>query len=508
MDTNSTTISAATHPAERAFSARGLDWQLADKLGATYVPGKFLYQYRKAGKLLFTKVRTDDKQFWIEPSGAKLHLWGLDEVSVLPERPREPLVITEGEPDRIACMMAGAKYALSVPNGSSGRRTEGTKSIAEDTGFAYLWGRDERLIPEVEQFDKIILFTDADEKGIILRDELALRIGEHRCWYIPYPENTKFKDANDILKVWGVETLRRALAAAKPMRPGNLLAPDEIPPQQHQKVYETGWSWLDKRMKLVRPELVIVTGIPGHGKGLWTRALCCNLAFRHGLRAALLTPEDPPHRVKRDLYRFALHKFSTPTRYDPDKAKGWVNQHFRISRPREDDSLTIDYVEAEMASAALHHNCQIFVADPWNELAHDFGTLTETQYVERTLVRLKKAARRYGLILILVAHPRKTEGEPDLYAISGSANWKNKADHGVIVHRLENPTVDDVEPEELLSSVGYVILEKCKDHETMGTPGRVLVKFDEARCDYVVADRRIEPANPVPEQRPNDEIPF
>lgn len=495
------------NPAEKAFSDRSLDFSLAEKLGATYSSGKFRFDYRKGGKSLFRKIRTEDKQFWIEPSGAKLQFWGLDEVPVLPERPAEPLVITEGEFDRIAVLQACGGYVLSVPNGAVARRTEGTVLVTQDTGFSYLWGRDELLIPEVAQFDRVILFTDADEPGTVLRDELAMRIGESRCWHIPYPENTTSKDANDILRRWGPETLQRALAAAKPMRPGNLLRPSDIPPRRHEKIYDTGWSWLDRRMKLVRPELVVVTGIPGHGKGIWVRALCCNLAYRHGLRAAMLTPEDPAYYVKQNLYRFALHKLATPTSYDHDAANKWVDDHFRLSTPGEDVALTLDFLEAEMESAAFHHGCQIFVADPWNEFHHDMGNLTETQYIERALVRLKKKARQLAMILFIVAHPRKTEGEPDLYSISGSANWKNKCDHGVIIHRLENPVVDGVHPEEILSDTAYVILEKCKRHDTMGTPGRVLARHDPDRFDYVSVERSINRPNPEISQV-NDGIPF
>lgn len=499
-------------PAERAFSARGLDWELADKLGATYEPGKFSFEYRKDGKLLFRKLRTDDKKFWIEPSGAPLRFWGLDEVPVLPRRPVEPLVITEGEFDRIAVLQACGGYALSVPNGTSAQRTRGAKLVAEDTGFSYLWGKDEKLIPEVDQFDRILILTDGDEPGTILRDELAMRIGESRCWHFPYPEGVK--DANDILARWGEDGVRRMLAVVRPMRPGHLVAPSAVPPRRHEKIYETGWPWLDERLKLIRSELVVVTGIPGHGKSMWVRSLCCNLAHRHGMKIALLTPEDPPHRVHRDLYRFAVHKLAG-VHYDTDAAKAWLDRHFRFSLPPEDEDITLAYLESEMAAAALHHDCQVFVADPFNEISHEMNGLTETQYIERTLMRLKRVARRYSLILIIVAHPRKiAQGdEPDLYSINGSANWKNKCDHGIIINRIPVNTADEGEDEVWeLSSVAHVIVEKSKDHETLGLPGRVSAKFDPMRFDYVSVETKIVTPDQPParsmEMLADDGIPF
>lgn len=500
----STATNETIAPAERAFSERGLDWELAGRLGATYRPGQFRFAYRKAGKLLFTKIRTDDKQFWIEPAGEKLVMWGLDEVPVFPERPEGALVITEGEPDRIACMQAAAQYVLSVPNGTSGRRTEGARLVSEDNAFAYLWGKDERLIPEIDQFNKIILFTDADDPGCILRDELALRIGEARCWYIPYPENSKCKDANDILLRWGAETLQRAIAAAKPMRPGRLVSLADIPPRQFTQNYSTGWEWMDERIRLVRPEMMVVTGIPNHGKGAWTKALCAHLAFRHKLRTAFLVPEDPPHRVRRDIRRFALHKFSTETAYNTAAADEFLREYFHISIPDEDVGITMDFVVAEMTAAALQHNCQVFVLDPWNEVSHDMGKLTETQYIEQAVVRLKQVARRYRLILIIVAHPRKVPAgmEPDLYMINGSATWKNKCDHGVIIHRMTRSNGE-------LSDCADIIVEKSKDWETMGQPGRVFAKLHRERFDYMPVTDPDEAGLEEPDRPAADDgIPF
>jgi twinkle protein len=496
---------------EKAFSDRGLDYEVAVRLGADFSQGTFRFQYRKGGKLLFNKFRSEDKsRHWIDPSGSPLQAWGLDEVPVSPEPlgRDDLLVITEGEFDRIAVAQIGQTYHLSVPNGTSGRRTDGPRRVSEDRGFSWLWTPDEKLIPQIDQFSKILLFTDGDEPGTILRDELAMRIGQERCWFLPYPEGASFKDANDILRKWGADGLRKALAAFKPMRPGHVMDLYDVPKTGPQTAYSTGWNWMDDHLKLVRPELMVVTGVPGHGKGAWIKALCSNLAYKHGLRTCFLVPEDPPHRVRRDLYRFALHKLASPTRYTPEEAKAFVQQHFRIVLPPADENISIDFVESEMAAAALHHGCQVFCLDPWNEVSHEMGSLTETQYIEQTVVKLKQTARRYNLILIIAAHPRKVDqGQiPDLYKINGSANWYNKCDHGVIIHRLENPRT------QALTDIANIIIQKSKDHETMGRPGKVLAKLAVNRFDYVHVeepddDGQAVASAPAPAQD-DDEIPF
>jgi twinkle protein len=463
---------------EKAFADRGLDLEIASQLGARFEAGKFLFDYRRDGVLLFRKVRTQAKEFWIEPKGQKLQFWGLEEVPVFPSRPSEPLVICEGEFDRIAILQAHGGYALSVPNGASGKRSDGDIVIADDNAFVYLW-ENEKLVPEVEQFDRVILCTDGDEKGLALRDELALRIGETRCWFVTYPQDCK--DANDVLLRHGAAAVKALIDGARPMRPGHLVKPSDIPPRAMAITNSSGWSFLDQHLMLERPELIVVTGEPGHGKGQFIRCLTMHLAETHGWRAAYLTPEDPAHRVKRDMRRFAMREHRFPSQETQRRQIAWIDEHFRISTPPEDEPITIDMVEAEMESAALHHNCQVFVLDPWNEVEHRFNKgEIETQYIERTLRRLLRKMRRLNLILIISAHPTKVnDGDKvSLYKISGSANWKNKCQHGIIIRKQGDH-----------SNVVEVEVEKSKDWETMGKPGAVWMEFNRDRCDYIAVQK-------------------
>jgi twinkle protein len=417
----------------------------------------------------FRKIRTIDKRFWIEPKGAPLHLWNIDSLRGLSLRPSLPLVLTEGEFDSIAVEQVHP-FVVSVPNGANGHKSEGAIYPGQDNGFQYLWTREGKLLPEIDQFDRIILATDGDEKGTLLRDELAIRIGESRCWYVTYPD--RCKDANDVLREYGAETLARVIKNAKPMRPGYLVKPSELPPRERLVSYSTGWAELDRRIMIVRPELFVVTGIPGHGKSEWTRSLMFRLAKAHGWRSAFFTPEDPHERLTRAMKRFARAHF-------PDKnPSDWMDEHFRISHPPLDAKITLQMVLDEMETAALQHDCHAFVLDPWNEISHARGGRADTEYIEEALVDLKRKARRLKLFLLIVAHPRKVEeGKPTLYHISGSANWKNKCDHGVIIYR-STPDDDFVQ----------VIEEKTKDHETMGTPGTAWMTYDRTTADYVVSD--------------------
>jgi twinkle protein len=462
-------------PEAKAFEDRGLDIEIADTMGASFKSWEFRFDYLDRGELRYRKIRRErDKQWRIEPNGQRLQLWNIDGLRELPSRPREALVLTEGEFDAIAVAQAcRGIFVSSVPNGSAGKRSEGEILVKADSRFAYLWGPDEKLIPEIDQFDRIILATDSDGPGLILRDEIAMRIGESRCWFVTYPAGCK--DPNDVLLRHGEEALCRVFAEAKPMRPGYLIKPSEIPPRRMAETYSTGMGFLDEHLMLIRPELFIFTGEPTHGKGQFIRSMTFHLAEAHGFKIAYLTPEDPAHRLQRDMRRFALRNVQHRNSEAIELAGRWCDQHFRISQPPDDEDLTIKMVMDEMESAALHHDCQVFCLDPWNEVLHSRGSQSETEYIGETLVKLKRKARRYGLILIIAAHPVKIKKgeETRLYDISGSAHWRNKADHGVVLYR----------PSQKSNSL-KITIEKSKDHETMGVPGEKWLLFDRDRCDY------------------------
>ena len=83
------------------------------------------------------------------------------------------------------------------------------------------------------------------------------------------------------------------------------------------------------------------------------------------------------------------------------------------------------------------------VIDPFNRLENEQGSkVSETQYISQVLDRLTNFAQQNDMLVFLMAHPTKmpknVEGEfevPTLYNISGSANFYNKADFGITVHR-------------------------------------------------------------------------
>ena len=115
------------------------------------------------------------------------------------------------------------------------------------------------------------------------------------------------------------------------------------------------------------------------------------------------------------------------------------NNYFFISPT---DSFKVDNILEKAKSLVRRKGIKALVIDPYNRLESEQGTRSETQYISELLDKLTNFAQRNDLLVILMAHPTKQPRNkdgiieaPTLYDISGSANFFNKADFGIVVHR-------------------------------------------------------------------------
>jgi twinkle protein len=223
----------------------------------------------------------------------------------------------------------------------------------------------------------------------------------------------------------------------------------------------------------IRPgELSVVTGVPGSGKSEFMDALAVNLAHAYGWRFALCSFENPPeeHIAKLAEKHSGLPFWDGPTRRmseaDLERAMDWVADHFSLIR-FDDEAPTIEATLEKARAAVMRHGIRGLVIDPYNEIEHRRPTnMTETEYVSQLLGKVKRFAQLHGVHVWFVAHPAKMPREssgsrpvPTLYDISGSANWVNKADIGLVIHRDpdKDPTRTDVQVRKVrFKSVGKI----------------------------------------------------
>jgi twinkle protein len=396
--------------------------------------------------LVNIKFRALGEKAFIQVKDAEKTLYGLDDIGNA-----RAVIIVEGECDKLALEEAGIVNVVSVPDGAP-RHVKAGDPDPEDAKFAFLVNCAEQL----DRLERILIAVDADEPGLALAEELARRLGRERCWRVRWPDagDAPCKDANEVLLVHGAEVLRECIDNAEPWPITGLYGVRDYTDQVldlyrngRKRGLSTGWPSLDQYMLICEGRLSVVTGIPNSGKSEFVDALMVNLAMRYGWNFAVCSFENPPeeHIAKFAEKYLGIPFWDGPTRRmsecDLDKAIGWADEHFRLIR-FDEEAPTIEAVLDKARAAVLRHGVRGLVIDPYNELEHRRPNgMTETEYVSQLLGKVKRFAQNHAVHVWFIAHPAKMHREngalpvPTLYDISGSANWANKADIGIVVHR-------------------------------------------------------------------------
>lgn len=462
-------IPAAVLERNRISSARVYMPQVEDHVTAMAFP------YYRGDELVNVKYRDRSKNFRME-TGAERVLYGLADMG-------KRCVIVEGEIDKLSVEVAGITSCVSVPDGAP---SENTKNYASK--FTFL-DADADALEAVEEW---ILAVDNDAPGIRLQDELARRLGREKCKVVIWPGDCK--DANDVLRSFGPDLLRECLEAAKPLPITGVFGVLDYSEKIRalhthgwEKGFDTGWAEID-RFYTVRPgEFTVITGMPNSGKSNWLDALLVNLASLSGWQFGLFSPENQPieDHMSRMIEKHIGKPFGAgPTERmsgeDLNAGMRWLDDHMYWILPDDDAQWTIETVLDKAKALVLRKGIRGLVIDPWNELEHELPNgITETVYIGQVLKRVRQFARRHSVHVWIVAHPQKLYREdgkypvPTLYDISGSANWRNKADNGLVVFRDFSSDIAPVE----------IHVQKIRFRQ-IGRIGMAKLNYDKATQTY------------------------
>lgn len=366
----------------------------------------------------------------------------------------ETVVLTEGEMDTLAVLEAGYPCAISCPNGAP---PVGAKNL--ENKLAWL----EVNRAAFEAAGQVILAMDKDEPGLAFEKIVAARIGAAKCLTVDYPAGCK--DANECLTRHGKSALIAALDHARPFPvPGIAVFSEhagEIEAYWRDRgqgnLFSTGFASLDRFCKLQPGTLNILTGIPSHGKSEFLDQLIINTIRKHGWSWAIYSPENwpLPNHFQKLAEKWLGKPFFKPgsnstwgipamDENDVQKAITELSGKIKTLTAGEDAGDDLDGILSRVELCIRRDRIQAFVLDPWNEIEHQRpANLTETEYISKALTTCRNFARRFGVMCWIVAHPTKLQkdkatGEypvPTTWDISGSANWRNKADVALCVWR-------------------------------------------------------------------------
>ena len=476
---------ALTCLSERAqawFTSRGISPQTVQALkiseGMEWMPQKqgqantVQFNYFKDGELVNVKYRTGDKCFKL-CSGAELLPYNIDAI-----KGQRECIITEGEMDALSFVEIGFPNVISVPNGAN-------------NNLSYL---DAYIEDYFDDKDTIYIASDTDTKGVLLRDELLRRFGAERCRVLDYGADCK--DANEVLKKHGREALKRCLAEAPEVKLEGVFTVSDFEQSldalfEHgmQKGVTIGHECFDRLCSFETKRLCVVTGIPGSGKSEFIDEIAERLNMRYGWRFAYFSPENAPlaYHASKLIEKFTGKKFSKTTlSYGEYKqVKRHLEDNIFFISPKDD--FRLDTILERAKFLVRRKGIKALVIDPYNRLEDESEGQNETKYISKQLDRLTNFAQQNDVLVILMAHPTKQPRNkdgvieaPTLYDISGSANFYNKTDFGIVVHR--NRVENTVE----------VIIQKVKFRH-LGECGTALFKYNLNNGRYTPYTNGVEP---------------
>jgi len=416
------------------------------------------FPYFFNNKLINIKYRGPKKSFKLV-AGAELIFWNIDCLSKFDE-----VIITEGEIDALTYIQSGYENTMSVPNGA-GKNLE------------YL----DSCIDMFNGIKKIYIATDQDTKGIELKGELVRRLGPERCYIVSFKD---CKDANEYLLKYGPDisdTIPNAIPVPiKGIIETNSLYADirDLYEQGIQCGLKIDQSVIDEYITWETGRLVIVTGIPSSGKSEFVDYLVCKMNIKHGWKAAFFTPENYPLKFhySKLFEKLIGKKFNrnTTSELEWDMAYDYIRNNFFYILNEED--FTIKSILDSAKILIKTRGIKVVVIDPYNKLEHKY-TDSETQYISRFLDQIIQFAKFNNILIFLVAHPKKMNKTgtgkievPSLYDISGSANFYNKTDYGITVHRITND-------ENVMQNEVDVYFQKIK-YKHLGKQGIVHLNYD------------------------------
>ncbi|MGL5705244.1 MAG: DnaB-like helicase C-terminal domain-containing protein [Tannerellaceae bacterium] len=418
------------------------------------------------------------------------------------------LVITEGEPDALAYATVGIRYVISVPTGAGVRRVD--------------WLRPFEAV--LEDIDTFYIAVDDDPRGHELREVLVEYLGADRCRIVEFDG---CKDANEQLLKYGPEAVAKSIR--KSMHPGeacvelpfaesnSLILGEGVDDSDIESFDAEYAAMLDllhnggiKGDKLDVPEidelvswrtgqLAVVTGIPSHGKSEFVDFVVVCLNRLYGYKAVMWSPENYPvtyHRIKHVSKitgrSFNKHKLSND---DLRVALEDLRDEIFYATP---DEYRLSLVLEKLERMVVKHKARIVTLDPFNALEYDGDSnLTETERINRVLGRLQLFARKFDVLVILVAHPRKMDiltargvgkhyQEPMMYDVCGSANFLNRADYGIVVYRsAEGEYVDNT-----ITNFVRITFEKIRFRD-LGSGGSCLLRYNYDNGRYESIDSTI-----------------
>lgn len=360
-------------------------------------------------------------------------LWGMDSIDA-----NKPVVITEGQPDRMAIWQSGYKNVVSVPSGS-----QNLKWIEN----CWEW---------IQTVKEWIVWADNDEPGKKMASEINNRL-----------KNVKIlladrKDANEVLFYDGPEKVLELINDKIKEKPKGIIDVADLEYKSYidctEETIETGFFEYDKHVEDWKlGELTIIFGRNGEGKTTFISQIIGH-CISEGVKTFLYNGEMSARKLQDWLYRQIAgaqkdYYITVDTKYGPKKElkksvvaaiKEWHQEllyvfDLRVCKKGK-DKIDEFFNAAEIAvrkygvKLIVIDNLMAMLEENSNSVNADQGNLVQ---------RCKEFAVNNNIHIVLLCHPNKEkkeitgeDGNLEKNDISGTGNIPNKADNIIAIERV------------------------------------------------------------------------
>ena len=426
------------------FKTRGISQETLNDLKVTEGPefmpqtGKtentIKFNYFIGDQLINVKYRDGRKNFKLY-KGAEKVFYNIDSIVGY-----EYCIIVEGEMDVLALHEAGITNVVSVPNGAT----------LNSNNLEYL----DNCIDYFEDKDKIILAVDSDAAGQALQTELIRRLGSEVCYLASFED---CKDANEYLLKYGKEKLGQRITQARPVPLENVTTFKDIEDEVTDFVrngfkpgFQVGLENFDTIFSTYTGQFITVTGVPSSGKSDFVDQMVVGYNQNYSWKTAFASPENQPtylHAHK--LMRKTWGDMPSASDINSDKwnqVADHVNSNYFFI---DMEKYTLESVLKKGAELVKRKGIKCLVIDPFNKVRASDASGDVNVYTLEYLSKIEIFAKKYDVLVIVVAHPTKmykgSDGkieEPTMYNIKGGGEWYDASYHGLLVHRnYEDKTV-------------------------------------------------------------------
>lgn len=428
------------------MKSRGISEQIAKRYEITTKPDQdnvIVFPFRNEdGALTFVKYRnstfvkgeTQGSKEWCEADTQPI-LFGMNHC-----KDGGTLVMTEGQIDSLSLAEVGIDNAVSVPTGKNGF-----------TWIPYCWNF-------LAKFDELIVFGDREGENITLLDEMKKKF-HGTVKFVPPEAYHGYKDANELLQAEGPDAVRDAVKAATIVPDDFIKELKDITQNEadNEPVFQTGIKRLDGMTGGLYPgQLVILTGERGRGKSTFASQLVVNAAAA-GTKSFIYSGEMPNASVKEWIERQiagpdCINLEILPSGYEKthinamylEQIAAWHDGMIYLYDTdalvsTEDEGVEKDLL-GKVRKAIVQYGCRFIVIDNLMTALDDNLSFDIYRQQAVFVKKLKRLAARFGVVILLIAHPKKASKDSKGFEnddVLGSSNITNFAD---IILRYDVPS--------------------------------------------------------------------